>query len=137
MIKGVTFLSRREAERTLGTKKLGLISIRDTETEEADLVGDWGALLRLHFDDVERGWQGYCPMDESDATKILDWLDRHITHLNTLFVHCEAGISRSSSVALFIGEKYDVWVGGIEKSHPNQHVLSMLRKIDRERSDDT
>ena len=133
MIKAVTFLPRREAERTIGTKKIGLISIRDTETEGANLKGEWGALLRLHFDDVERGWQGYCPMNESDATKILEWLDRHVPHLNTLFVHCEAGISRSSAVAQFIGLKYAVFVGGIHKPHPNEHVLWMLRKVDRER----
>jgi predicted protein tyrosine phosphatase len=137
MIKAVTFLPRREAERTIGTKKIGLISIRDTETEGANLRGDWGAVLRLHFDDVERGWPGRCPMDENDAIQILDWLDVNVSRLTTLFVHCEAGISRSSAVAQFIGEKYDVWVGGVEKPRPNQHVLWMLRKVYRERNNDT
>ena len=137
MINAVTNLPRREAERTIGIPKLGLISIRDTEEDGADLKGEWGAVLRLHFDDVERGWQGYCPMDDSDAVKILDWLDANAPRFSSLFVHCEAGISRSSAVAQFIGEKYGIYVDGREKPRPNQHVLWMLRSVDRERNDDT
>ena len=131
MIKSVTYLSRREAERTIGMRHMGIISICDTESAGAKLKGRWGGVLRIHFDDVEREWQGYIPMGREDAEKILAWLWANVAGFKKLFVHCEAGISRSFAVAEFVGEKYGIPVDGPNKARPNSVVGQWLRQVDR------
>jgi len=105
----VDFISEEQAVRMEPIGTMGLISIVDFERSGgAPIKPGWGSVLRLRFDDIETsgpyGEKGV-PFDESDAKKIIEWLDQNKHRISALYVHCWAGISRSAGVAKFIAEK--------------------------------
>lgn len=66
--------------------------------------------LLLTFDDIEYADDKYSPKAEHVA-EILEW-SSHLTHEDRLLVHCWAGVSRSTALALAIwiqhhGRDYD------------------------------
>lgn len=65
-------------------------------------------ILYLEFYDISYNSQeifkGYEPMSDEDAVKIRDFVLKWKDKIDTLWVHCDAGISRSAGVAAGILE---------------------------------
>lgn len=111
-----------------------VISITGTQDPFANLVfpgaNDLQRCLRVEFDDVtspvEYKGSTLMPMGAMQAKAIAGWIHEH--RAQNFIVHCEAGISRSGAVALFIHTQYghalrdNFWL----LSEPNPQVLGIL-----------
>lgn len=133
MINKVLFVSEEEACKMRGRFNAGIISITNAFKPPAKLKEDtWGAILRLEFDDIDKEMTSmeakhYQLFDGEDAGKIFYWLDKWNRHLETIVVHCAAGISRSAAVAKFIAEMYEVKDFNHQYTLYNKHVYRILR----------
>lgn len=130
-LRRVLFVPRRRAIRMRGRGHWAMVSITDVGYAPADLSGGWGALLRLSFDDIDPvtfpGWDldrgRMTPEDAAQVARFLRTLPAHVTHL---FVHCEAGISRSGGVAKAIAERMGVSFPE-DYAEYNRHVYGLCR----------
>lgn len=138
-ITNIEFYSKDHTESLPGNPSVGIISItnpvdagphRPPGTPAKINPDDWGALLRLEFDDVTASIKykfGYYQlMTEEQAREILNWLEAHSPNLEAIYVHCEAGISRSAAVVKFLGEIYSLEVDYDDVRFANDHVYRLL-----------
>ena len=97
----------------------------------------FGDELYVFFHDVHRNVEtdsdDIKAMSLLDAKRILDFAVRH-READTLVIHCHAGISRSSAVALGVSwilnlanEEERIW--NDPYCHPNLHILETFMKI--------
>lgn len=104
MIRLVDFCAQRQAEAELSRPDLAIISITDPGQFEARLP-KVPHILRAEFHDVEAGDEPWVWFEENHATQIVTFVEQ-LQHLDAppvdLLVHCKAGISRSSAVALYV-----------------------------------
>lgn len=110
----IIVLSRMNAEK-LSYKDYSsdkvIISISTPGDEEAEFDKNNKTIkdiLYLEFYDISYNSQeifkGYAPMTDEDAVKIRDFVLKWKNKVNTIWVHCDAGISRSAGVAAGILE---------------------------------
>lgn len=107
MTPSIYVFSRKEAKHYADqthTSASVVISITDVDKPYNDIrcsaENKIRAILHLKFDDV-----GDCQnnrITEQDAFKIVDFTDMWKDKVNTIIVHCEAGVSRSAGVAAAI-----------------------------------
>lgn len=125
-------ISKEEAEAIIFLPAdSALISIGDEHERFWNLKIDGDNVLKLAFSDVTRpvqkGSKQYTPMRRVQAKVIAEFIKKHQT--KKFIVNCQAGISRSAAVCLFIHRQY----GHILKpnfwklSHPNPWVLQLLQ----------
>lgn len=118
MIKEVLFVPKYVAEKLHPNPKDALISIVEPN-EEKTLSKNWIHLLELEFHDTDahanngNHWSllevesnKYVSFNRLHAKAVIDFLQFLPSHVERLFVHCHAGISRSAGVAKFIAEIY-------------------------------
>jgi predicted protein tyrosine phosphatase len=133
----VDFMSKRTAQNTFCTKQVGLerslISVTDPKSSNGRPAllkeGAWGGVLRLEFHDVDRNGPNdkYVLFTDEDAINILKFLKDEEAVRTEAYVHCEAGISRSAAIAMFIAQIYGLhFPQGY--SRQNRHVFSTLLK---------
>lgn len=75
-----------------------IISITDTEADLNHFAHNphIRAVLNLKFDDVDFG-EDNC-ITPGDGVKVIEFVNKHINHIDKIVVHCEAGVSRSAGV---------------------------------------
>ena len=75
-----------------------IISITDTHSDRNHFAQNphIRAVLNLKFDDVDFG-ENDC-ICSNDGIKIIDFVNKHLNHVDKIVVHCEAGVSRSAGV---------------------------------------
>lgn len=137
----VAFYSRAKIVNTPGEPTTALISI-SCPNDPAPLKEGWGALLRLEFDDM-----GATPVPEikdlrtgtvrrfvsftkEQAQTLIDFIDGLPSGITRVYVHCDAGISRSAAVARFVSQKLGCLLVGDDR-FANAHVLATLHKVNR------
>ena len=112
-------------------------------------VGDTAPMFNEHpgvmvfytfFDDVDEGDKFYHPITDRQANDIADFA-RGLTDIDTLVVHCDAGVSRSAAVAAAIGKYFtgdDMFIFGRPRFTPNRTVYRkvLTALFERELSDD-
>lgn len=110
-----------------------IVSITDIEEKYAKFnrthkIKD---ILRLQFNDVceEENKSEY--MSDLDAERIVDFVERWKSKVNTIIIHCHAGISRSSAIACGIsmylnGTDIPIWKSG--NYNPNIHCYKLMLK---------
>ncbi len=152
MIDDIYVLSRNEMQRLIRRQRANpratvspehlpddayVISMRGDDEEAIEW--DWEPFhtLKLIYDDAEPRADGTWFPDityfsEEQAKLIIDFVveARDRKEAVSLFVNCEAGVSRSSAVAFFAAEicaKRRVWRSGL--TFPNKHVDGMLRRV--------
>jgi predicted protein tyrosine phosphatase len=111
MIQRVEFVSQKVAERIKPSGDWGLISIVDVFSPHSKLAyvdSGWRSILRLRFDDVDSDKDGFQVFSSTDAKNTIKWLFANEECLDTVFVHCYAGISRSAGVAKFVADMYRI-----------------------------
>ena len=118
----VTFVPRHVAERICGEFDF-TISIMPPG-ERAAITGDY---LPLNFDDTETPCSGLVMFDVEMAHRIIAVSGTYVDDDGSLLVHCEAGMSRSAAVAVWLKDNhgYDIWlhpegIGTVK--HYNRHV---------------
>ena len=110
-------------------------------------------VLHLRFDDTTLQAVNMLPQDQTDnivlfdehhGKLILDFYAHWKDHVDVIVVHCDAGISRSSAVAISLAEygnhqdELDRMTSGHEY-WPNPHVWTTIRHLtgwDKQRQDD-
>ena len=121
-------LSREEAERYEPRGKEICISISDPDAPPARVSSRFAAVFRLNFDDViERGEPDDILFAEDHAREITKFLDAW-PDAERVMVHCNAGVSRSPGVALWLCDLRGWATAELERSHPgwNRLVRSVL-----------
>lgn len=121
---------------------INLISIRDTQpVPEYDIIDNAGLknLLVIQFDDLEAAIPEQYnrtekPPEENDIKNILNWSKQKMQENNNGFIiHCTAGISRSSAVAILVNYLQDpenaIKVINPMLHWPNKKVLELGEKI--------
>jgi hypothetical protein len=97
----------------------------------ADLRSGWDDIIVMEFWDVTMSetnpeFQGYPPMTEEQGKQIAEFIMKN--YEKNIFVHCQAGISRSAavvSVLLDLGWE-PIFKPRIERA--NVHVRSLIKK---------
>lgn len=94
-------------------------------------VKDVRSVLYVNFDDVVDDADGYYPCTENDARKVVDFVTScvELRGLRRLYVHCDAGLSRSAAIAKAVQEHYRVPDGNVsykEGSTPNPLVYRLM-----------
>lgn len=114
-------LSKREASKYRLERPTLLISIQDGDKAELPFKQRTNHITRslyvdclfLYFDDIEPDTIPGKPQmpfafSESDAKQIINFLKRHLNNkdFEDVIVHCQAGVSRSHAVALFVAKYF-------------------------------
>ncbi len=110
----VKILSRTKAVKLSYTdfeKDKIIISIKDPWAEKAQFNGGNGSIkenLYLSFYDISEETKeifgGYSSMSPDDALKIAHFVNKWKNKVDTIWVHCEVGVSRSAGIAMAITE---------------------------------
>jgi predicted protein tyrosine phosphatase len=113
----------------------GIISITSPGEGWANLRKGWRRVLRLQFHDIQRAIPKRVLFGDEHADAIIEWLEKVGEHLDTLYVHCQAGKRRSAAVAKYIAERYDLPGGVRVYEDHNPRVYRVLarrwRSIDK------
>ncbi|MBR3149794.1 MAG: dual specificity protein phosphatase family protein [Eubacterium sp.] len=110
----IKILSRTKAVKLSYTdfeKDKVIISIRDPWAEKAqfnDGNSSIKEILYLSFYDISEEtkdiFDGYSSMSPDDALKIAHFVNKWKDKVDTIWVHCEVGVSRSAGIAMAIME---------------------------------
>lgn len=129
MIKKVGFISRNMAEGVLPKyeDRASIISI-NSDNNLAKLDAGWLNKHYVIFSDIDREYPEYPKeklFNEEQAIEIIKFIDSIKDDTELMFVHCDAGISRSAAVAKFIADIYELPFNH-KYSLYNKHVYSTL-----------
>lgn len=83
-------------------------------------------VLTLFFDDIEEPEQGLHLISLSQAIAIVDFIKVHAEDVDTILIHCFAGVSRSRAVGIIAGE-----ILGIKQTYDknyNHYVYDILKR---------
>lgn len=117
MISQVSFLSENEAVQAPPRAETAIISITNPG-DLAPLKTGWNQILRIAFADAsydENTIESYRRMwklssfgfpTKGHALSILSFIDELPPHIDTLIIHCGAGVSRSGAVAKYASERF-------------------------------
>lgn len=68
----------------------------------------------------------------AEATRLVNFIDRHVKNGTDFYIHCGAGISRSQAVVRYILDVYTNTKWETRKSNPcitpNEHIVRMLKR---------
>lgn len=111
------------------TDSYAAISIQDTigggfgfELKENKYCKD---VLTLYFDDIERPEPGLKLISCSQAASIVRFIKSHEHDVDTLLIHCFAGISRSRAVGVFAREI--LGIPATNEQGYNEYVYAVLK----------
>ena len=117
MITQISFLAEYAAVQVPPRHETAIISITNPG-EQAPLQAGWNHLLRIAFADAsydEKTIEFYSRMwklsslgfpTKEHALAIRGFIDTLPTHIDSLIVHCGAGVSRSGAVAKYASERF-------------------------------
>lgn len=135
-------LNRKRAQEFRGDEPYVMISVVDVKDEESNPVKlrddpRRKAVLRLAFDDVDRGDMGLVLMSKEQAAEILSFAATH-QEVPLFVVHCGAGISRSAGIAaalndLYCDKRYDFF-NSRGMYLPNRHVYRTILEVAERRA---
>lgn len=103
-------------------KDLVFISIADPGEPFIQIDGHFKDILKLKFWDVEEKYGKYCPIHETQAKKIYDFILKNKD--SRFLINCEAGISRSAG----IGCAVEYLLRDKELYPKEQHLISKVRQ---------
>jgi predicted protein tyrosine phosphatase len=123
-------MSRNELEslKIVSEENIALISISELN-HEVNIPNGIKNFIRLYFDDVEKTYEKYLPIQEDDAKKISKFAKDNWGKADYLIVQCEAGISRSSGIAgailkYFAGSDWTIFEN--KRYYPNMLCYSLV-----------
>lgn len=112
------------------TDTYAVISIQDTvhgglgfELKENDYCK---GVLTLYFDDIEKPQTDAQRFTNEQAAEIIRFIRAHSDDVDSLLIHCFAGISRSKAVAKFAREM--LGLPPMNDNFYNEYVYAMLKQ---------
>ena len=108
-LKKVMFTSKKEIEDSVGAKNIAVISIVNTGDAPAALNENFGPVLRLIFDDIDEVESDKVLMSSETADDIWRFVNNVSPEIETIWVHCTYGISRSAGVAKAIADRFNLF----------------------------
>jgi predicted protein tyrosine phosphatase len=87
-----------------------IISISGPTGTPAPLKEGWEDVLRLEFDDVVKPVAGIPDLvlfHQGHVDKVQAFVEKHVEAGKDFVVHCDAGISRSVAIGMYINEVYE------------------------------
>lgn len=125
---GVDVFSRQQAESLIPRPGFVAISITACSRSMASLHREWEDILFLQFDDVGANEENCFSRGQANA--IIEFARRHED--KCFMVHCDAGLSRSVAVGLFLA----AWLEKDLRTHAcktvqfyNAHVHALLMRV--------
>jgi len=113
------------------TDKYAAISIQDTigggfgfELKTNKYCKD---VLTLYFDDIEEPEHGVKLITPNQAKDIVMFIKKHENDVDTLLIHCFAGVSRSKAVGAFAAELLNV--PSNKDTRYNEYVYDLLQRV--------
>ena len=113
------------------TDTYAAISIQDTygegfgfELKKSKYCKD---VLTLYFDDIEEPEHGLRLISFQQAVAIVKFIKAHSEDVDTLLIHCFAGVSRSRAVGVFAREMLDI--PPTDENDYNKYVYSLLCQV--------
>ena len=107
-----------------------VISIQDTSSQgfgfEFRESKYCRGVLTLYFDDIEKPVSGLHLMNHSQALEMVRFIRAHEHEVDTLLIHCFAGLSRSAAVGMIAHEIYGLPV--LEKEYYNRYVYVLWKR---------
>ena len=132
-MKRVEFISRWMAEDMIPYEhqKASIISI-NSDNKLATLADTWLHKHYVVFEDIDAPvtYKGreLLFFNEEQARSIIDFVEAIADETDNMFVHCDAGVSRSAAVAKYIADVYGLHFND-QYSIYNRHVYSTLWKV--------
>ena len=83
-------------------------------------------VLTLYCDDIEKPVSGLHLLNHSQALEMVRFIRAHEHDVDTLLIHCFAGLSRSAAVGMIAHEIYGLPVP--EKEYYNRYVYDLLKR---------
>lgn len=83
-------------------------------------------VLTLYFDDIEQPQHRAKLMTKAQADEIIRFIETHRNDVDTLLIHCFAGISRSKAVEHFAREM--LGLPQVNDDYYNAHVYDLLKQ---------
>ena len=134
----IEYFSKREAEPK---DNIALISIRDKE-KSTNLLSGWKNLLALQFDDIdpeevksafpcdfERMMKDYITMSDVDVMAIKQFVENLPKSIDSIYIHCHAGRSRSATIAKFVSEKIGAELKKSRDINLNNFIYNALKRL--------
>lgn len=87
-------------------------------------------VLTLYFDDIEEPEHGLRLISFPQAIAIVKFIKAHAEDVDTLLIHCFAGVSRSRAVGAFAREILDI--PPTEDTDYNEYVYALLYRVWKE-----
>ena len=132
-IRFVGTISITSAENWRGGIREAMISIRSPHDDPVRLRKGWAFVLRLCFHDIGKPVRGGKLFSETDAGRVIRFLDRVEGKVDAVYVHCSAGVSRSPAIARFISQRYGLTNAYLNHPTFNRHVYRTLARCDTRR----
>ena len=134
----IVVLSCIEAEDYCCDARWACISIASTEEDFSPIrKRRRKGLLQLAFADIDKPLPGFIHFEDDHAHDILDFVTHYWKRVDTLMVHCHAGLSRSPAVAAAIARLK--WGDGSEFFEepylPNELVYRTILEVAAGRED--
>lgn len=90
-------------------------------------------VFHLEFDDIDFNPHGfYKPMHFRDAAST--WIFAKMWHETyrqdepmTMYIHCDAGISRSAAIGISIASYWNIPIEHIRRPDPNRHIMTTMQ----------
>lgn len=83
-------------------------------------------VLTLYFDDIEETEHGLKLISFPQAIAIVKFIKAHVEDVDTLLIHCFAGVSRSRAVGAFAREVLDIPPN--DEGDFNEYVYTILHR---------
>jgi predicted protein tyrosine phosphatase len=128
--------NRQQVRQLIGDSTCALISITVATGTHPDLIGTWGAVYRIKFDDVDRTNYQQSTMtfklfSEEQADGILDFVIA--ADPPVLVINCDAGMSRSTAVMVALEQIFNKKVIAGNWPLHNRWVATTLLKAAHKR----
>ena len=127
----IRFVNRTQASQLIGDSTCALISITNSRNKHPDLIGSWGAVYKIKFDDIDETLYHMSSIkfklfSEEQAEGILDF----VIAVNplVLIINCDAGTSRSVGVMVALEQIFNKNVVALNYPLHNRWVASTLLK---------
>lgn len=88
-------------------------------------------VLTLYFDDIEEPEHGLRLISFPQAIAIVKFIKTHAEDVDTLLIHCFAGVSRSRAVGVFAREILELPPVADETDY-NEYVYTLLHRVWKE-----
>jgi predicted protein tyrosine phosphatase len=120
----IYFLSQADAERLTPNNHTAMISIISPHGQRN--MRKWIFQLLMQFDDVTAPAKGVTAFTKADANRLKSFIKGLPQSVDTIIVHCEAGISRSAAVAKWLNELYKTNDFPIMYMAYNKYIYNIL-----------